>query len=1450
MVIRNINEIPTNVGGEEKLILNLPRHNNRDFLKNLFDKIKDNNLGNNIIALDLSDNNFGNLPSADLDNLKELLGLTPNLYYLNLSQNTFHNFPDKLLDNITNKNELVYLNLSNCSINQGQINEISQKLLPNKNLKFLVLGANKLGPEGAYKIAENLKNSKLYSLNLQNNNIGHKGAEELAKNLPDKLIHLSLKWNEIGAHGVKWLAYGIKEHNNLKTLDVTNSENIPTGESALSDALEVNTTLDTLEVSKKISKNLESKYLRSRVTAVYYPEGVYREALLENGNIDTADEILGINASSEACATEGGSGNFIINLDNNNRVNEVAILDKTPYIPQTPPNNSNQRPNEPDITQLPQESKFIYIQELLREGNTAVINNLIRDGRLNPEELNNNGKSFCHWLLQNNREVLTQTIDKIINNEIYNSLITAKDRAGNTLLHYAAKAGNLDFTQRLIDARVDPDICDNKGKTALHYAAKAGNYELISLLVKKVDLEIKDKNGQTALHILVKSNQVENLREIYTNNPIVFKLSCDVKDKEGKTALHYAAIKGNYELIKLLLEKGVDPKIKDNNGQTALHILVESNQVENLRKIFANNPVAFKLSCKVKDMEGKTVLHYAAKAGNYELAQRLLDAGIDPDICDNKGKTALHYAAIKGNYQLAQRLIDAGIDPDICDNKGKTALHYAIDRRDIGLIKLLCRNEADSEIVKNYADEITNYFIFNNSYTTTAFEENVSSNEEVTFQSLSGDIITNNKEAIEENKIVITNQTYWGIIKLFSKGIYFPKLIDLEQIMSLHNDLELLLLQAEGYFRIDKNYIAQSFAEEILENNLGSTTNHFEARKAAKLIKAKCLLRLSEFEKARKFLEKCNNGLEQFNLEQTKEYKLVYFKCLYYLGEIEAAKAELNEIGESDRLDCEALILKGNIRFQENRYDEALNLYSEASVILGEQHPLILINKSLAQCKNGERESALDNQYKAFYELEQLLQNNNFSPINLEAIIYLCKNELRQKFHNISPELSENQISEIISFLEANNFNLQFSSLQIKEITQTLGCYLKLVKLNKIYYDIRSKTYNSKSTQLHQEQLHIDKKEAEQIINEYKNELKLIRKIKSDTSSDENLYKLKNGKIEFYNDNAKNYYATFINVFNYYYSFVLNKPKKSSGNISDLSSLIPVPMLKETVNIILKGVETLRDIQVRLNINTFLKIANKVPIQELSKKLAKKIIDLKQDKIKNIEETKNQSSGLFDKLDKIINAGRLEYSCDNAVEQLAFKDASVIIAKCFYEEWEVTVDNVEYKLLAFAKSEEMTMGEVFEQGYNQLESAGETAEDTYSLIESGGSPFKINDCLSKIFHFFASCKNANSVCTNGNNAPNNQGKDGAGQPETDVNQQRSGEVGQQSRAGVAYKNSDYPQDYTGHDKTGASVLESETKSTTTLAENNYSLPTSMPREESEIKISSMGDSADQPVGEG
>jgi tankyrase len=148
--------------------------------------------------------------------------------------------------------------------------------------------------------------------------------------------------------------------------------------------------------------------------------------------------------------------------------------------------------------------------------------------------------------------------------------------------------------------------------------------------------------------------------------------------------LHEASAKGKYEIVKLLISHGADPKLKNRDNATPLDLAKDQEIADLLRGNAALLDAAKKgdlarvqklltaenINCRDSHGRNSTPLHLAAGYNNYEVVEYLLENGANVNVVDKGGLIALHNASSFGHLEIAAILIKYNTLIDSTDKWG------------------------------------------------------------------------------------------------------------------------------------------------------------------------------------------------------------------------------------------------------------------------------------------------------------------------------------------------------------------------------------------------------------------------------------------------------------------------------------------------------------------------------------------------------------------------------------------------------------------------------------------------------------------------------------------------------------------------------------------------------------------------------------------------------------
>jgi uncharacterized protein len=152
-----------------------------------------------------------------------------------------------------------------------------------------------------------------------------------------------------------------------------------------------------------------------------------------------------------------------------------------------------------------------------------------------------------------------------------------------------------------------------------------------------------------------------------------------------------AVRQGQHQVVRALVQQGVDVHAAEPDGATALHWAARIDDLESAQ-------VVMRAGARVDALTryGIAPIHFAARNGNAALIAALLDAGVDPDAATPGGETVLMTAARTGALDAVALLLDRGATVDAREQvRGQTALMWAVLENHAPVVRLLLAGGAD-----------------------------------------------------------------------------------------------------------------------------------------------------------------------------------------------------------------------------------------------------------------------------------------------------------------------------------------------------------------------------------------------------------------------------------------------------------------------------------------------------------------------------------------------------------------------------------------------------------------------------------------------------------------------------------------------------------------------------------------------------------------------------------
>jgi ankyrin repeat protein len=262
-------------------------------------------------------------------------------------------------------------------------------------------------------------------------------------------------------------------------------------------------------------------------------------------------------------------------------------------------------------------------------------------------------------------------------------------------LHFAAVYGDLETIRLLVEAGADVE-----GKGDDSEVGVLGWATCFRQVREDVAEYLLRRGATLNLWSAIALDKVDDVRAMITRDRELLAARM-TRNHHRRTPLHHAAARNRLVIVQLLLELGADPHATDATSATALTTAAQENADPAIASalLAAGARLDFLTAVNLgrygeaeamlrddparigPDGHDTIALHLAVNKRNPVTIRWLLAHGVDVNakrLMWDCSHTALHMTAESGAMDIARLLLDAGADPNICDDKyNSTVLGWA-----------------------------------------------------------------------------------------------------------------------------------------------------------------------------------------------------------------------------------------------------------------------------------------------------------------------------------------------------------------------------------------------------------------------------------------------------------------------------------------------------------------------------------------------------------------------------------------------------------------------------------------------------------------------------------------------------------------------------------------------------------------------------------------------------
>ncbi len=249
---------------------------------------------------------------------------------------------------------------------------------------------------------------------------------------------------------------------------------------------------------------------------------------------------------------------------------------------------------------------------------------------------------------------------------------------GCSVLHFPLELGHIETCKFLLDLGVDPYFEDDNGlspaRTVSSYILSSRGTSPLAKAYESTFFGISSSHSElwdfSYVHRVVVGIQPSDLCTALKEPSR--KLEVNSLDTARRSPIFWAALRGDDDAVKILLQAGADITLQDSEGRTALHAALQSPSLRCVELLLMAGS-----SVHTRDKYGDTAIQIATwshtpclPGSNVPMLEALYLAGAAVNARQYKGVSALQSAACLNRTANGAYLLSIGADPNNRDHAG------------------------------------------------------------------------------------------------------------------------------------------------------------------------------------------------------------------------------------------------------------------------------------------------------------------------------------------------------------------------------------------------------------------------------------------------------------------------------------------------------------------------------------------------------------------------------------------------------------------------------------------------------------------------------------------------------------------------------------------------------------------------------------------------------------